>query len=73
MSFLKNAEEKDENFDNIKVIKCTVLKNEITKIKYLEKVDIIYTEKNYFICTKGSLEDWGQVIAFEFAKKEKGE
>lgn len=49
--------------------KTTIKKVDITKIKKCPDVDIVYTNNRFYICKKGSIEDWGQVIVVKMASK----
>lgn len=51
----------------------TINKNEVKKISYKDDVDIIYTEKSFIVCQKGSVKEFGDKIAYIYDVKGKCE
>lgn len=48
-------------------------KNKVKRIAYKDDVDIIYTEKSFIVCQKGSIREFGDNLAFIYDKKGKSE
>lgn len=48
-------------------------KNKVKRISYKDDVDIIYTEKNFIVCQKNSIRDFGNNLAFIYDTKGKSD